>query len=137
MVTGSAGYLKSCDPSIQTIAVSPENSPVMYESLEQGKMVEMESSPTLADTCAGNIDLDTITFELCRKYVDEIVLVSEAEIEDAIRVLFEQHRLVAEGSAALSVAYLMKHPERFEGRTVVPVVCGKNIGTELFKSIIA
>ncbi len=136
MVTGSAGYLKSCNPAIQTIAVSPEKSPVMYESLEQGKMVEMETSPTLADTCAGGIDLDTITFELCRKYVDEIVLVSEAEIEDAIRVLFEQHRLVAEGSAALSVAYLLKHPERFRGRTVVPVVCGKNIGTELFKSII-
>jgi threonine dehydratase len=99
-------------------------------------MVEMETFATLADTCAGGIDLDTITFELCQKYVDEIVLVSEAEIEDAIRVLFEQHRLVAEGSAVLSVAYLMKHPERFEGRTVVPVVCGKNIGTELFKSII-
>lgn len=49
---------------------------------------------------------------------------------------FEQHRLVAEGSAALSVGYLLKHPERFRGRTVVPVVCGKNIGTELFKSII-
>lgn len=137
LVTGSAGYLKSCNSAIQTIAVSPEKSPVMYESLEQGKMVEMETFATLADTCAGGIDLDTITFELCQKYVDEIVLVSEAEIEDAIRVLFNQHRLVTEGSAALSVAYLMKHPERFRGRTVVSVVCGKNIGTELFKSIIA
>ena len=109
----------------------------MYESLEQGKIVEMETYATLADTCAGGIDLDSITFELCQKYVDEIVLVTEAEIEDAIRVLFEHHRLVAEGSAALSVAYLLKHPERFRGRTVVPVVCGKNIGTELFKSIIS
>lgn len=99
-------------------------------------MVEMETFATLADTYAGGIDLDTITFELCQKYVDEIVQVSEAEIEDAIRVLFEQHRLVAEGSAALSVAYLLKHPERFRGRTVVPIVCGKNIGTALFKSII-
>jgi threonine dehydratase len=50
--------------------------------------------------------------------------------------LKKEHRLVAEGSAALSVAYLMKHRERFEGRTVVPVVCGKNIGTDLFKRII-
>ncbi len=137
LVTGSAGYLKSYNSAIQTIAVSPEKSPVMYESLEQGKMVEMETFETLADTCAGGIDLDTITFELCQKYVDEIVLVSEAEIEDAIRVIFEHHRLVAEGSAVLGVAYLMKHPERFKGRTVVPIVCGKNIGTELFKSIIS
>ena len=108
----------------------------MYESIEQGKMVEMPTFPTLADTCAGGIDLDTITFPLCQKYVDEIVLVTEDEIADAIRLIFEQHRLVAEGSAVLSVAYLMKHPERFKGKTVVPIVCGKNIGTELFKSII-
>ncbi len=136
LATGSSGYLKSCNPAIETIAVSPGRSPVMYESLKQGRMVEMETFATLADTCAGGVDLDTITFGLCQKYVDEIVLVTEAEIEDAIRVLFEQHRLVAEGSAALSVAYLLQHPERFKGRTVVPIVCGKNIGTELFKSII-
>jgi len=136
LVTGSAGYLKSCNPAMQAIAVSPEKSPVMYESVQQGEMVEMETFPTLADTCAGGIDLDTITFPLCQKYVDEIVLVSEAEIEEAIRVVFEHHRLVAEGSAVLSVAYLLKQPERFKGRTVVPIVCGKNIGTELFKSII-
>jgi threonine dehydratase len=136
LVSGCAGYLKSCDPAIRTVAVSPENSPVMYESIQRGEMVEMETFATLADTCAGGIDLDTVTFPLCQKYVDEIGLVTEAEIEDAIRLLFEEHRLVAEGSAALSVAYLIKHRERFEGRTVVPVVCGKNIGTDLFKSII-
>ncbi len=136
LVAGSAGYLKSFNPEIQTIAVSPEKSPVMYESIEQGEMVEMPTFPTLADTCAGGIDPDTITFELCQKYVDEIVLVTEGEIADAIRLIFEQHRLVAEGSAVLSVAYLMKHPERFKGKTVVPIVCGKNIGTELFRSII-
>ena len=136
LATGSAGYLKSVNPAIETIAVSPANSPVMHDSVEQGKMIEMETFATLADTCAGGVDLDTVTFELCQKYIDEIVLVSEEEIEDAIRLLFEQHRLVAEGSAALGVAYLMAHPERFRGKTVVPVVCGKNIGTELFKSII-
>ena len=136
LISGSAGYLKSHDPEIETIAVSPENSPVMYESVRQGRMLEMETLPTLADTCAGGVDLDTITFELCRRHVDEMALVSEAEIEGAIRLLFEHHRLVTEGSAALSVAYLVKHAERFRGRTVVPIVCGRNIGTELFKSII-
>ena len=136
LVTGSAGYLESFNPAIETIAGSPAKSPVMHDSIEQGEMVEMETFPTLADTCGGGVDLDTITFELCQKYVDEMVLVSEAEIEDAIRLLFEQHRLVTEGSAALSVAYLMKHPERFRGKTVVPIVCGRNIGIELFKSII-
>lgn len=136
LVGGSAGYLKSANADIETIAVSPEKSPVMHHSLREGAMLEMETFETLADTCGGGVDLDTITFPLCQRYVDEITLVSESEIEDAIRLLFERHRLVAEGSAALGVALLMKEPERFAGRTVVPVVCGKNIGTELFKSIV-
>lgn len=136
LIGGSAGYLKSCNPEIETIAVSPENSPVMHESVRQGRMIEMETRPTLADTCAGGVDLDTITLELLQEHVDEMALVSEAEIEDAIRLLFEQHRLVTEGSAALGVAYLVKNADRLRGRTVVPVVCGRNIGAELFKSII-
>lgn len=136
LVTGSAGYLKSVNPAIETIAVSPAASPVMHDSVREGQMLEMQTLPTLADTCAGGVDLDTVTFELAQKYVDEMVLVSEVEIEDAIRLLFEEHRLVTEGSAALSVAYLMAHPAEFSGKTVVPVVCGKNIGVDLFKSII-
>lgn len=136
LITGIAGYLKSVKPEVEAIAVSPENSPVLYESVRQGHMIEMESEPTLAETCAGGIDLDTITFALCRRYVDVMAVATEAEIADAIRLLFEHHRLVAEGSAALSIAYLVKHADRFAGRTIVPVVCGKNIGIEQFKEII-
>ena len=136
LLTGSGGYLKTGNPDISVIGVSPENSPVMYESLRQGKMIEMDSTPTLADTCAGGVDLDTITFPLCQKYVDEIALVSEDEIKMGIRTLFEQHRLVSEGSGALSAAYLLKNKDKFEGKNVVLTICGRNIGIELFKSII-
>ena len=96
----------------------------------------METFPTLADTCAGGVDLDSITLELCQRYVDEIVLLSEAEIEQAIRLLFEQHRLVVEGSGALGVGGLLKYKERFRGKKVVAVVCGRNIDLEVFKRII-
>lgn len=137
LVSGTAGYLKSHDPEIETIAVSPENSPVLHDSVRAGRMLEMQTTETLADTCAGGVDLDSITLELCQRHVDVMALATEAEIEDAIRLLFEQHRLVTEGSAALSVAYLVKHPDRFRGRTVVPVVCGRNIGIDLFRRIIA
>jgi len=137
LVSGSAGWLKSHDPDVEIIGVSPANSPVMYESLKAGRRIEMESSPTRADTCAGNIDLDTITLALCQEHVDDIVLLNEKEIERAIRLVFEEHRLVAEGSAALSVGALCKWPERFKGKKVVLVVCGRNIGVELFKRIVA
>jgi len=137
LLTGSAGWLKSLNPDGEAFGVSPENSPVMYESLRANKIVEMETYPTLADTCAGGVDLDSITLDLCRRYADGIMLVTEAEIETSIRLLFEQHRLVVEGSGALSVSGLLKRKEHFKGKKVVAVVCGRNIPLELFKRIIA
>ena len=137
LVSGSGGWLKSHNPDVEIIAVSPANSPVMRESLKAGRMIEMESSPTLADTCAGNLDLDSITLALCQEHVDDVVLLTEDEIERAIRLLFEEHRLVTEGSAALSVGALCQSPDRFRGKKVVLVICGRNIGVELFKRIVA
>jgi threonine dehydratase len=136
LLTGSAGWLKSHNPDVEAFGVSPENSPVMHESMRAKKMVEMETYPTLADTCAGGVDLDSITLELCQRYVEEIVLLSESEIEESIRLLFEQHRLVVEGSGALGVGGLLKRRERFKGKKVVAVVCGRNIDLEVFKRII-
>ena len=137
LLTGSAGWLKSHNPDVEAFGVSPENSPVMYESMRTNKMVEMETLPTLADTCGGGVDLDSITLELCQRYVEEIVLLSEQEIEASIRLLFEQHRLVVEGSGALSVGGLVQQKDRFKGKNVVAVICGRNVDLELFKRIIA
>ena len=137
LLTGSAGWLKSHNSDVEAFGVSPANSPVMYESMRTNKMVEMDTQPTLADTCAGGIDLDSITLDLCRRYVDEIVLLTEKEIEASIRLLFEQHRLVTEGSGALSIGGLLKRKERFKGKKVVAVVCGRNVNLEMFKKIIA
>jgi threonine dehydratase len=136
LLTGSAGWLKSHNPDVLAFGVSPENSPVMYESMRANKMVEIETFPTLADTCAGGVDLDTITLELLQRYVEEIVLLTETEIEESIRLLFEQHRLVVEGSGALGVGGLLKRKERFKGKKVVAVVCGRNIDLEVFRRII-
>jgi len=136
LLTGSAGWLKSHNPEIKAFGVSPENSPVMYESVRANKIVQMDTLPTLADTCAGNVDSDNITLPLCHRYVEEIFLLTEKEIEDSIRLLFEQHRLVVEGSAALAVGGLRKHKERFKGKKAVAAVCGRNINLEVFKRII-
>jgi threonine dehydratase len=136
LLTGSAGWLKSHNADVEAYGVSPENSPVMYESMRVDKMVEMETYPTLADTCAGGVDLDTITLDLCRRHVDEILLLSEEEIEASIRLLFEQHRLVVEGSGALGVGGLLKRKDRFKGKKVVATVCGRNVDLAVFKRII-
>jgi len=136
LLTGSAGWLKSHNPAVEAFGVSPENSPVMYESMRAQKMIEMETFTTLADTCAGGVDLDSITLNLCLRYVDEILLLTETEIEESIRLLFEQHRLVVEGSGALALGGLLKQKEQFKGKKVVAVVCGRNIDLDVFKRII-
>jgi threonine dehydratase len=105
--------------------------------MRTGKIVEMETFPTLADTCAGGLDLDSITLEPCQRYAEEIVLLTEKEIEASIRLLFEQHRLVVEGSGALGVGGLLKRKDRLKGKKVVAVLCGRNIDLEVFKRIIA
>jgi threonine dehydratase len=137
LLGGSAGWLKSHNPDVEAFGVSPENSPVMYESMRAGKIVEMETFPTLADTCAGGVDLDTITLEACQRFAEEIMLLTETEIEKSIRLLFEQHRLVVEGSGALGVGGLLKRKDRLKGKKVVAVICGRNIDLEVFKSIIS
>ena len=136
LLTGSAGWLKSHNPAIEVLGVSPENSPVMYESMRTQKMVEMETHATLADTCAGGVDLDSITLDLCVRHVNEILLLTEKEIEASMRLLFEEHRLVVEGSGALGVGGLLKEKERLKGKKVVATVCGRNVDLEVFKRII-
>jgi threonine dehydratase len=136
LCSGCGGWLKSFNPEIQIIGVSPEKSPVMYESVKANKMLEMETFPTLADTCAGGVDLDSITLKLLQKYADQITLLTEEEIANAIRVLFEHHRLVVEGSGALSVGGFLKMKDSFKGKKVVLTVCGRNIDLELFKQIV-
>lgn len=137
LCSGCGGWLKSFNPDIEVIGVSPERSPVMYESVKANQMLEMETFSTLADTCAGGVDLDTITLGLLQKYTDEITLLTEEEIANAVRVLFEHHRLVVEGSGALSVGAFLKMKDAFKGKKVVLTVCGRNIDLDLFKQIIA
>jgi len=136
LLTGSSAWLKSHNPDVQTFGVSPSNSPVMFESVRQDKMITMDTKPTLADTCGGGVDLDTITLDYCRRYSDGIVLLSEDEIAAAVRLLFEQHRLVAEGSGVLGIGGILKNKEKLKGKKVVAVVCGRNIDLEVFKRII-
>ena len=137
LLTGSSAWLKSHNPDVETYGVSPSNSPVMYESVRQNKMISMDTTPTLADTCAGNVDLDSITLAYCQRYVNEMLLASEDEIEAAVRLLFEQHRLIAEGSGTLGICGLLQRKNLLRGKRVVAVICGRNIDLDVFKRIIS
>ena len=101
LISGIAGYAKAVFGDIEVLACQPENSPVMAESVKTGNIVDMESLPTLSDGTTGGIEPGSITFDLCRRFVDRYVLVSESEIAAAMRVFMEAHHMLVEGAAAL------------------------------------
>ena len=136
LISGIAGHLKELNPSIEIIGCLPKNSAVMYESIKTGKIIDMESKPTLSDGSAGGIEPNAITFELCERYVDHYILVNEEEIANAIILMLEKHHTVVEGAAGVTIAAYLKEKSRFEGKNVVLIICGGNISIKQLKEII-
>jgi threonine dehydratase len=136
MISGIAGYLKTVFPHVEVIGCSPMNSPVMAKSVHAGRILEMESLPTLSDGTAGGIEKDAITFPLCQRLVDDYILVSEDEIRHSMCLFIETHHMLIEGAAGVPLAALLKMPERFQQKTVVIVLCGANLSLETLKTII-
>lgn len=136
LISGIAGYLKVADETIDVFGCQPENSAVMYASTRAGRILEMESKPTIADGTAGGIEPGSATFDICRQAVDNFILVGESDIRAAIRHIAEKHQILIEGAAALSVACLLKEKDRFQGKAVVLVISGKKITLELLKEIL-
>ena len=132
LIGGIATWLKAHRPEFLVIGSSPKNSCVMVESVDHGEILDIPSLPTLSDGTAGGVESGAITFELCRDLVDQYDLPEESDIESALRLLFDEERLVVEGAAAVAVATLRRHPERVTGRDVAVVLCGGNIGVDVW-----
>lgn len=136
LISGIGGYLKARKPDITVVGCSPENSNVMEESVRSGRVLELPSLPTLSDGTAGGVDLDSITFEMCRDQVDEWISVGEEEIRSSLREFIGAEHMLIEGSAAVAVASVSKVSERFAGKNVAVVLCGANIGTSVLKNVL-
>jgi threonine dehydratase len=134
---GIALAAKTLKPGIRMIGVSMEHGAAMHESIAAGRPVAVEEVPSLADSLGGGIGLaNGWTFELCRRLLDETVLVSESEIYRGIRHLLLEERQVAEGAAAVGAAALLAGKIRPKGPTAL-VISGRNIGREALARIAA
>ncbi len=136
LISGIAGYLKSVSPHTQIIGASPENSPVMIESVRAGHIRDMPSKPTLSDGTAGGVEPDAITFELVRDHVDRLVTVTEEEIAAGMREFIEVQHCLLEGAAGVAVAAFRKCLASLRGKTVVIVICGGNISPDVLRSVL-
>ena len=140
LVSGIGGFLKEAAGETTVVGCLPKNSPVMYDSIVAGRIVDSTVLPTLSDATAGGIEPGAITFDLCRKYVDDWILVDEDEIASAMRFVFEEHRLIIEGAAGVAVAGFLRQAAAGAGTgggsNDVVLLCGGNVDLELFREIV-
>jgi len=136
LISGIAGYVKEKRKNVEIIGCLPENSPVMYESIKAGWIVDAPVLPTLSDGTAGGIEHGSITFDVCQQCVDDWVLVGEDEIRDGMKLIFEEHRYVIEGAAGVAVASFLRLREHLRQKHVALVMCGGNIEMNKFKGLV-
>jgi threonine dehydratase len=133
LISGMAVAAKALRPDIRVIGVQAALYPSMYNRIKG------ESRPMRGDTLAEGIAVKApgeITAPMVRALVDDILLVSEAEIEHAVSLLINIEKTVVEGAGAVGLAAVCRHPDRFNGRDVGLVLSGGNIDTRLLASVL-
>jgi threonine dehydratase len=127
LISGIALASREITPATQIIGVEVEASSPFTHSLAAGRIVEIDVKATLADGLAGNLDPDTVTFDLVRANVDRIVTVSENELRAAISELYSSEGLTVEGAGAVGVAALLAGTLNVRDQRVAVVISGGNI----------
>ena len=135
LISGIAYVVKHLAPHVKVYGVQSAGAPSMFNSLKHGEREKLPAVSTIADGIAVKEPGEN-TFRLCSEYVDEVVTVTEGEISSAILALIEQHKLIAEGAGAVSVAAVMFHKIPVEGKNVVCVVSGGNIDVTILSRVI-
>ena len=135
LISGIAYAVKQLSPKTKVYGVQAEGAASMFRSVKDGKRGKLPSVSTFADGIAVK-EPGVNTFEICSKYVDDIVTVSEDEISSAILALIEQHKMIAEGAGAVSVAAVMFNKLPVENKRVVCVVSGGNIDVTILSRVI-
>lgn len=133
LISGMATVARAADHAIEVVGVEAELYPSMYNRINGTDM------PCAGDTLAEGIAVKEpggITARMVRDLVDDIVLVSERALEEAVSLLLQIEKTVVEGAGAAGLAALLAHPERFRGKTVGVVLCGGNIDTRLLANVL-
>ena len=125
LASGVASYIKERNPAVVVIGAEPAGSPSMYESLKQGRVVTLDEMHTFVDGAAVR-RVGQRTFDLCRRYVDRVVLVPEGRICTTMVELYQNEGIITEPAGALSLSALEDATEEIRDKTVVCVLSGGN-----------
>lgn len=127
LVGGIGAWLKAQAPKVRIVGCQPAACPIMVESVKASRLLELPSAPSLSDATLGLLEPGAMTFPLCRACVDDWLVVDEAAIRSALRLVLERHSVLIEGAAALPVAALLATRERWRGARVALVLSGSHI----------
>ncbi len=137
LISGIALAMKAARPAVRIIGVSMDRGPAMVLSQQAGKPMPVEELLSLADSLTGSIGLaNRHTFGLVRDLVDEMVLVSEAEIAAALRHAYGQERLILEGGAAVGIAALLARRIALGDGPIAVVLSGRNVNIAMLSALI-
>ena len=135
LVSGVAFAIKTLNPKCKVYGVQAQGAKSMINALEHNEIETLKSVQTFADGIAVKTPGET-TFDICSKYVDEVVSVSDDEIATAILTLIEQQKLIAEGAGAVSVAAAMFNKVPIKGKKTACIVSGGNIDVNILSRVI-
>lgn len=135
LIAGIATAVKNLKPQVKIIGVQTESVPSVAKSLETGKIQAVSELPTIADGIAVKTPGD-ITFEIIKRYVDDVVTVGEDEIANAILILLERAKLTSEGAGAAAVAAVLHRLSHLRGKKIAALISGGNIDVNILARII-
>lgn len=134
LCAGISSAVKQINPTCTVIGVEPEGADSMHKSFASGQPEAIEKVTTIADSLGAPFAA-SYSFELCRQYVDELVMVSDDEIKETMGMLFRDLKIAVEPACAASTAALFGPLDgRFAGQKVVLLFCGSNIDWKTFES---
>ena len=138
LAAGVALAAKSINPGLRVLGVTMERGAAMKASIDAGRPVEVPEVPSLADSLGGGIGLNNrLSFDMCRRLLDEIVLVSEEDIYHAMQVLYYEDRQVAEGACAVGVAACLSGQVRDLEGPVATIITGRNVDMAQFTKVVS
>ncbi len=125
MISGTALSLATIAPDTRIYAAEPANADDAHRSLKAGHIIEDDAPDTVADGL--RVSLRELTWHFVRRHVSDILLTTEEEIIDAMRLVWERMKIVIEPSSAVAVAVVLKHPDIFRDRRVGIILTGGNV----------
>jgi len=137
LISGVASVLKRHLPGVRVYGASPAVDAAMAASVRAGRVVAVDAAPTLSDGTAGSVEDGSVTLALCRALVDEWVLVGEAAIRAALRLVIDTEHQLVEGAAAVAVAAALARRGELAGQRVGIVSCGANIAAATLAAALA